>query len=90
MLRLLTGSCGRFSMGYSPQFAAGERNFQHAAVPAAQRIRPYGLDNRTKIYSVLRYSGNISYRFIAAFRVAGNSLEAMRRISLFNLCLFFS
>lgn len=28
-------------MGYSPQFAAGERNFQHTAIPAAQRTRPF-------------------------------------------------
>jgi hypothetical protein len=38
-------------------------------------------------YSILRYSGEISYRFIAAFRGAENSSEAIRSISLFNLRL---
>src|SRR5262245_14589106 len=41
-------------------------------------------------YSILRYSGEISYRFIAAFRGAENSSEAIRSISLFNLRLLTS
>jgi hypothetical protein len=74
-------------MGYSPQFAA----------PRSLRLGDLGLlrasTNRNQLdetYSILRYSGEISYRFIAAFRGAENSSEAIRSISLFNLRLLTS
>jgi hypothetical protein len=71
-------------MGYSPQFAA----------PRSLRLGDLGSSaprhigtNQAKSYSILRYSDEISFRFIAAFRGAENSSEAIRSISLFNLRL---
>ena len=73
-----------FAMGYSPQ----------SAPPPSLRLGDLGSSaprqigtNQTRSYSILRYSGEISFRFIAAFRGAENSSEAMRSISLFNLRL---
>ena len=75
------------AMGYSPQFAA-PRSLRLGDV-GSSAPRQIGT-NQTKSYSILRYSGDISFRFIAAFRGAENSSEAMRRISIFNLRLLMS
>jgi hypothetical protein len=86
-LPLVTARSRCFAMGYSPQFAA----------PRSLRLGDLGSSaprqigtNQTTSYSILRYSGEISFRFIAAFRGAENSSEAMRRISIFNLRLLMS
>ena len=83
-LPLVTASSRCFAMGYSPQL-------QHTAVAAARGSRLFRAstirDQSDETYSILRYSGEISYRLIAAFRGAENSSEAIRSISLFNLRL---
>jgi hypothetical protein len=85
-LALVTASSRCFAMGYSPQWQHGDA--------AAQGSRLFRVSiNRNRLhetYSILRYSGEISSRFIAAFSGAENSSEAIRSISLFNLRLLTS